>query len=83
MSNFITVVSQSTTGALGALPRSMVCATREAISGYTPDANSGLITITEAMVTAFATANPDALGTIQFLETEDGVFEAEDDGYPD
>jgi len=69
MSNFIEVVSQSTTGALGSLPRSMVVATREVITGYDPDENSGLITVTEAMLTAFSAANPDALGTIQFLET--------------
>jgi hypothetical protein len=69
MSNFINIVSTSTTGALSTLPRSMVVATRETISGYTPDSNSGLITITEAMVEAFTAANPTALGTIQFLET--------------
>lgn len=67
--NFINIVSQSTTGALGALPRSMVVATREAIVDYDPDENSGLITVTEAMLSDFSEANPDALGTIQFLET--------------
>jgi len=68
-SNFIQVVSQATTGALGALPRSMVVATRETITGYTPDSNSGLIRVTSAMVAAFSAANPTALGTIKFLET--------------
>lgn len=67
--NFIQVVSKATTGALGSLPRSMVFATREAITGYTANASSGLISITEAMVAAFAAANPTAYGTIQFLET--------------
>ncbi len=67
--NFINVVSKTTTGALGSLPRSMVVATRETITGYTPDVNSGLITVTPAMVAAFAAANPTALGTIQFLNT--------------
>jgi len=66
-SNFIQVVSQATTGALGSLPRSMVCATREAITGYTPDANSGLIRVTAAMVAAFQLANPTAYGVNQFL----------------
>jgi len=68
-SNFIQVVSQTTTGALGALPRSMVVASREVITGYTPDVNSGLITVTSAMVAAFAAANPTAYGINKFLET--------------
>lgn len=67
--NFITVTSTSTTGSLGALPRSMVFATREVITGYTPDVNSGLIMITEAMLPAFKVANPEAYGTNQFLDT--------------
>src|SRR5271157_2361510 len=69
MGNFIKVVSTATTGALGSLPRSMVFATRETITGYTPDVNTGLIAVTAAMVAAFAAANPTAYGTIQFLET--------------
>lgn len=69
MSNFITVVSTSTTGALGSLPRSMVFATREIITGYTPDVNSGLITVTEDMVPDFQADNPTAYGTNQFLNT--------------
>ena len=67
--NFLTIVSQSTTGVLGSLPRSMVVVTREAITEYDPDSNSGLITITSAMLADFSTENPDALGTIEFLET--------------
>ena len=67
--NFIQVVSQTTTGALGSLPRSMVVATRETITGYTADANTGLITVTSAMVTAFKAANPTAYGTNKFLDT--------------
>lgn len=67
--NFIQVVSTSTTGALGSLPRSMVVASREVITGYTPDVNSGLITVTAAMVAAFTAANPTAYGINKFLET--------------
>jgi hypothetical protein len=67
--NFIQVVSTATTGALGSLPRSMVVATRETITGYTPDVNTGLITVTEAMVAAFKAANPTAYGTNMFLDT--------------
>jgi hypothetical protein len=66
---FIKTVSAATTGALGSLPRSMVFATREVITGYTPDVNSGLITITAAMVADFKVANPTAYGTNQFLDT--------------
>lgn len=67
--NFISVVSAATTGALGSLPRSMVFATREVITGYIPDVNSGLITVTEAMVPDFKTTNPNAHGTNKFLDT--------------
>ena len=69
MANFIQVVSQATTGTLGSLPRSMVCVTREVITGYTPDVNSGLIMVTPAMVADFQVENPDALGTNMFLDT--------------
>ena len=66
--NFINVVSTASTGVLGGLPRSIVCATRETIAGYTPDVNSGLIRVTAAMKVAFQTANPTAYGTNQFLD---------------
>ncbi|MDD5363615.1 MAG: hypothetical protein PHN88_15945 [Ignavibacteria bacterium] len=68
-SSFITLISQATTGLLGNLPRRIVFATRETITGYTPDANSGLIEITEAQVAAFAIANPTKYATNKFLET--------------
>src|SRR5512138_3778681 len=66
---FIKTISAATVGALGSLPRSMVFATREVITGYTPDASSGLITVTAAMVADFKVANPTAYGTNQFLDT--------------
>lgn len=68
-SKFITISSSSTTGLLGGLPRRIVFATRETITGYTPDANSGLIAVTADMVAAFIADNPTALGTAQFLNT--------------
>lgn len=68
-SSFITLISQATTGLLGSLPRRIVFATRETITGYTPDENSGLIEVTEAMVTAFKAANPTTYGTNKFLDT--------------
>lgn len=71
MSNakFITIASSVTTGLLGGLPRRIVFATRETITGYAANALSGLIAVTADMVTAFIAANPTALGTAQFLNT--------------
>ncbi len=71
MSNakFITIASSVTTGLLSGLPRRIVFATREILTGYTPNALSGLIAVTADMVTAFIAANPAALGTAQFLNT--------------
>ena len=68
-SKFITIVSSVTTGLLGGLPRRIVFATREIITGYTPNAQSGLIAVTADMVAAFIADNPTALGTAQFLNT--------------
>ena len=67
--NFIQVVSKTTTGKLGSLPRSMVVVTRETITGYSADVNSGLITVTPSMADDFASANPEAYGTNQFIKT--------------
>ena len=71
MSNakFITIASSVTTGLIGSLPRRIVFATRETITGYTPNAQTGLIAVTSDMVTALIAANPSALGTAQFLNT--------------
>lgn len=71
MSNakFITIASSVTTGLLSGLPRRIVFATRETITGYTPDALTGLIAVTADMVTAFVAANPTALATAQMLAT--------------
>ena len=67
--NFIQVTSNTTTGAVGSLPRDIVIATRETITGYSADANSGLIKITYAMLAAFLTTNATAYGTCQALTT--------------
>ena len=66
---FITISSSTTTGLLSGLPRRIVFATRETITGYTADAQSGLIAVTSDMVTAFIAANPTALATAQMLNT--------------
>lgn len=66
---FIRVVSQTTTGQVGALPRSIVVASREAISGFDPDTNSGLVKITSALVDSFNEENPTAYGFKKALQT--------------
>jgi hypothetical protein len=71
MSNakFITIASSVTTGLLSGLPRRIVFATRETITGYTANTLTGLIAVTADMVAAFIDDNPTALGTAQFLNT--------------
>lgn len=66
---FIKVVSSSTTGALSSLPRDIVCVSRDTISGFTADTNSGLVKITAAQVAAFTAANPTKYGFLKFLTT--------------
>ena len=68
-SKFISISSSTTTGQLSGLPRRIVFVTRETITGYTADAQSGLIAVTADMVDALIAANPSALGTAQFLNT--------------
>lgn len=68
-SKFISISSSTTTGLLSGLPRRIVFACREAITGYTANAQTGLITITSDMVDAFIAANPTALAVAQFLGT--------------
>lgn len=67
--NFINVSSASTTGQIGSLPRRIVFATRETVSGFTPDAHSGLISVTAAQVAAVVAANPSSYAVAKFLAT--------------
>lgn len=69
MSNaeFITIQSIATQGALPALTRSLVLVTREAVSGYTPDPNTGLIKINSTDQSAFAVTNATSYGLINAL----------------
>jgi len=64
---FITIESVATTGALPALTRSLLLVTREAVSGYTPDSQTGLIKINSTDEAGFATANPTKYGLINAL----------------
>lgn len=66
---FIKVVSSSTTGTLSSLPRDIVVVSRETITGFTADTNSGLVKITSAEVEAFNTANPSQYGFKKALQT--------------
>jgi len=68
-SKFISISSSTTTGLLSGLPRRIVFATREAITGYTADTLTGLITVTSDMVDALIAANPSARAVAQFLGT--------------
>jgi len=69
MSNaqFITIQSVATQGALPALTRSLMLVTREEVTGYTPDPETGLIKINSTDEDTFATLNPDSLGLINAL----------------
>lgn len=69
MSNaeFITIQSIATTGALPALTRSLVMVTREAVAGFSPDSQTGLIKINSTDLSAFETANSGSEGLIGAL----------------
>lgn len=64
MSNpeFITINSVATQGALPALTRSLLLVTREVVSGYAPDPQTGLIKINSTDQSNFAIANAGSLG---------------------
>lgn len=69
MANFIEILSQATTGTLGALSRSIMIVTREAVTGFVADAETGLFKIQSTDVAAFEAANPSSLGLINSLRT--------------
>jgi hypothetical protein len=56
-STFIRTISTLTVGALGGLPRSIVAVTRETVTGFTPDAETGLIKLTPSNYESFVAAN--------------------------
>jgi len=65
--NFITIQSLATTGQLGALPRAIVLVSRETVSGFTPDPETGLYKINAADQAAFAAANTTKYGLLNAL----------------
>lgn len=69
MPNFIQILSQATTGALGGLTRSIVIVTRETVTGFSPDPVTGLFKIQPTDVTTFNAANPSSLALQNSLAT--------------
>ena len=69
MSDFITIQSGTTTGALGSLSRSVVLATRETVAGYTADPVTGLYKINKTDLATFITNNSAQYGLINALNT--------------
>lgn len=67
MADFINIESGSTTGALGALSRSVVLATREAVAGYTADPVTGLFKINKTDLNTFIAGNSGSYGLINAL----------------
>jgi len=69
MSNaeFITIQSVATQGTLPALTRSLLLVTREEVTGYTPDPETGLIKINSTDEDTFAETNATSLGLINAL----------------
>ncbi len=68
-SQFITIESVATQGALGALARAILICTREAVDGFTADTETGLYKINSTDEETFAEENPTSLGLINALAT--------------
>lgn len=68
-SEFIKIQSVTTSGALGSLPRAVVLCTRETVTGYTADSETGLYKILSTDLETFEAANSDQYGLINALRT--------------
>jgi hypothetical protein len=66
-SNFITIESSTTQGALGALTRAILFFSREAVAEFTPDPQTGLIRINSTDLETFITENPTSVALINSL----------------
>lgn len=71
-SEFITISSITSQGALGALPRTPVLVTREVVAGFSPDSETGLIRINSTDYESFVNDNPTAYGLINALRVTFG-----------
>ena len=67
MSNFIKITKEQTTGEIGGLSRSIVLATREAVTGYDADVDSGLIKIKASDAEDFKTSNAASEGLVSAI----------------
>lgn len=61
-SQFIEIISTTTQGELGVLPRAMVLVSRESVTGFDPDSRTGLIKINSTDVETFIADNPFSYG---------------------
>ncbi len=66
---FLNITSQLTTGQTSGLTRSLLLVTREEVTGFTPDATTGLYKITSSDLQTFINANPDSIALINNLQT--------------
>ncbi len=64
---FIKIQSLATTGTLASLTRSVMIVTRETVSGYSADSETGLYKINDSDYDAFVAANPTQYGLINAL----------------
>ena len=69
MADFITINTNVTTGALGALARIICIVSREAVAGFTPSATTGLYQINSSDVTTFIAANSSSPALCNALNT--------------
>lgn len=68
MADFLTVDGISTTGPVAYLTRNLVIVSREAVTGFSIDTESGMYKINESDLSTFKTANPASLALIQNME---------------
>ena len=67
MTDFLNITSQITQGVTGNLTRSLMLFSREEVTGFTPDATTGLYKINSTDLDAFETANPTSYALIMSL----------------
>ena len=56
--NFLNITTQLTQGVTGNLTRSLLIFSREGVTGFTPDTETGLYRINSTDLDSFETANP-------------------------
>lgn len=66
--DFLNITSQITQGVTGNLTRSLLIFSREEVTGFTPDPETGLYQINSTDLDAFETANPTSYALINNLQ---------------